>query len=941
MWGARAEISFDANAISASVVPDEIPHVRTDERRTIQIVGTPGFSEVGELVGRIEVEACLEDRDPCPTPSVIAEERELVWTIRAPSELDVPDTLAAPTPERVVRRGGTRSARDEVWVLAEPGLTDSGVDGLARRAASTSGGVVLGSLPELGIVQVAFPGASEEERDRHKATLEKMPGVARVINHWLPRVMTANLPDEYDADTWDSDLPGGEEWNLEMIRADDAWDTRSEAPAVSVTVIDHEIYGAHRDLADSVTETTTVRLPAIDDRGFPKIGERTDGHGTSVAGLACATGDNGFGISGTAWGCDLRGLNLLSDVPGDQELVDFIHAMTLAAAGPGSTDAPAVVNVSLAVGRGGNDCDHEPTDEERRQWGELASPIYRVMSDPDVLWVVGAGNSCRNSSYTNPLPSTLTLPRRGLGRLTPACGEEWCPGLRNVAMVAAVNSDDSLATYSSFGRPVQLAAPGGVDVASGDGIAAPYPYRTCGFLWWESLCMDAEAFTGDFGGTSAAAPHVAGLAALVMAEHPELDAAEVRTCIVAGARMAGRRASVPTHLPAGWQSAAERSDLTHTYVIDMAEALRCPEGVVGAYEIPVGRVCGSAPGVPLLPAGSSCVSAVDADLDGDELRDRLVLYFGKESDSIQHARAFLATGEISDAHLEGTSAPSMRAPEEVVDLDLDGGDEVVVTADNGANTLLQSVVSWDGDRLVQVEATGGTLGDARVTAPLIDGGGVSHMASWGCLDEDGDGTPEIIQSGFQGSFEYPRQYSWFETVYGWKGKTLVMVAERSGVGNGPWPQTYEDVWGYDIGRCGDDPPPAVEPLPPEPTTPLAAARGLLDAWSLHDERLASAFTGVSRFGSVFAPTEDPIRGLFRFDAHDYDPDSLECRMTGASRTLVGDRVKTAFCSVSPIGSGQGLFFVLEASGGGHHGFASDSARPWWAITSVALDFGGE
>jgi hypothetical protein len=331
---------------------------------------------------------------------------------------------------------------------------------------------------------------------------------------------------------------------------------------------------------------------------------------------------------------------------------------------------------------------------------------------------------------------------------------------------------------------------------------------------------------------------------------------------------------------------------------------------------------------------------VDADLDGDDLRDRLFLYFERGSESIQHARAFLATGETGDAQLDGSDlvSPEFRTPEAVVDLDLDGGDEVVVIADLGASTMLESVLSWDGDRLVSVYATGGTLGGVRVHAPLIEGGGISHLASWGCVDETGDGVPELVQSGFQGSFDYPDRYGRFETVYEWREKTLVMVAERSGVAYGRWPSSTSDLWGSDVGRCGDDPPPMVEPLPPEPATPLDAARGLLDAWSTGDERLATAFTGLRTLGSGLPIAEDPIRDLFRFDADDYDLGSLECRITGVLKSSIGDRVETAYCLVSPRAGGLPLNLLLEAPSGGHYGFGSDAARPWWAVTSAALLF---
>jgi subtilisin family serine protease len=141
----------------------------------------------------------------------------------------------------------------------------------------------------------------------------------------------------------------------------------------------------------------------------------------------------------------------------------------------------------------------------------LAGPSYStamldaIAASPDTLFVVAAGNSSENVEATPSYPCVYPLP--------------------NVVCVAATNQASQLSGYSSYGATsVDLAAPG-------DQILSTWPGGTYNDGW----------------GTSFATPHVAGLAALLKARHPEASALAIENAIMLGVEplpaLAGRTVS--------------------------------------------------------------------------------------------------------------------------------------------------------------------------------------------------------------------------------------------------------------------------------------------------------------------------------------------------------------------------------------------------------------
>ena len=119
--------------------------------------------------------------------------------------------------------------------------------------------------------------------------------------------------------------------------------------------------------------------------------------------------------------------------------------------------------------------------------------------------------------------------------------------------VSAVGPDGLLASYSSFGSTVDIAAPGG-DISDGD----------AGFGVWSTAWnyVTDTAILGANNGTSMAAPHVSGVAALLLAQDPTLTAADLKSRLIDYAVDAGAAGRDDEY---GWGIVNARNSLTQSF----------------------------------------------------------------------------------------------------------------------------------------------------------------------------------------------------------------------------------------------------------------------------------------------------------------------------------------------------------------------------------------
>jgi len=265
--------------------------------------------------------------------------------------------------------------------------------------------------------------------------------------------------------------------NLTQVGAPTAWAAGLSGAGVRVAVLDTGVDAAHPDLAGQVADAENFTdSPVVTDR---------NGHGTHVASLVAGTGAAAGGARrGVAFGATLLSGKVLGD-NGTGQFSWIIAGMEWAA-----THGAKVVNLSL-----GSDVPSTGRDP-------LSLAVNELTASANVLFVTTSGN-------TGPREATVGAPGAADAALT----------------VGAVDRRDALADFSSRGPRLgdhgikpDLVAPG-VDI-----IAA----RAAG----TSLGRPVDARYTRLSGTSMAAPHVAGAAALVAQQHPDWTPAMLKALLV-------------------------------------------------------------------------------------------------------------------------------------------------------------------------------------------------------------------------------------------------------------------------------------------------------------------------------------------------------------------------------------------------------------------------
>lgn len=256
------------------------------------------------------------------------------------------------------------------------------------------------------------------------------------------------------------------------IDAPEAWDITTGNRSTIVAVIDTGVDYNHPDLAANIW-TNPDEIPGdgidndgngyVDDvHGYDFVNHDADpmddqGHGTHVAGTIGAVGNNGVGVAGINWQVQIMALKFL-DATGSGSTSDAIDALNYAVA-----NGATIVNASW----GGD------------PYSQALYDAIRNARDAGVIFVAAAGNNGANNDQAPFYPAGYDL--------------------ANIIAVAATDRNDRLASFSNYGATtVDLAAPG-VDILS---TKPNNTYQTAS-------------------GTSMAAPHVAGVAALVRGLHPD------------------------------------------------------------------------------------------------------------------------------------------------------------------------------------------------------------------------------------------------------------------------------------------------------------------------------------------------------------------------------------------------------------------------------------
>ncbi|MFH8366281.1 S8 family serine peptidase [Streptomyces sp. NPDC018031] len=322
-------------------------------------------------------------------------------------------------------------------------------------------------------------------------------------------------PDDTEyAKQWDLFEPTG------GMNVPGAW-TTSTGANTTVAVLDTG-YVAHSDLAanivpgyDFISDAARARdnngrdsnpadqgdWSAAGECGTDSKASTSSWHGTHVAGTIGAVTHNGKGVAGVAYGAKIQPVRVLGKCGGSS--IDIADAITWASGGsvpgvPANPTPAKVINMSLG---GASVC-------SSTYQNAINAAVKRGTSV-----VVSAGNSNKDAAGFQPA------------------------GCANVINVASTNRTGDKAFYSNWGSTVDVSAPGGETRRATD---TPGTVTTPENGILSTLNAGTSTPAGEnykpYQGTSMAAPHIAGLAALMISAKPDLTPAQVEQALKDNAR---------------------------------------------------------------------------------------------------------------------------------------------------------------------------------------------------------------------------------------------------------------------------------------------------------------------------------------------------------------------------------------------------------------------
>ena len=291
------------------------------------------------------------------------------------------------------------------------------------------------------------------------------------------------------------------------------WESGRHGEDVVISIVDDGVESAHPDLTDRIVpqagydyrdqdpQPEPEGANGVDAEGKPAA----DSHGTAVAGVAAASGNNGIGVAGAAYAARLVPIRLIGGNAGDDQeakamahRLDLVHisnnswgadddGKTITAPGP---LMKAALDTALSQGRGG------------------LGTIF--------VWSAGNGgneqDNANNDGYANH-PGTIA--------------------------VGALNDLGHRADYSEPGSCLIVSAPSGNDKSR---LPGSFTTDLLGERGYNRADVESDIaeidYTSTFNGTSSAAPLVSGVVALMLQANPKLGWRDVQEVLIRSAAMA-------------------------------------------------------------------------------------------------------------------------------------------------------------------------------------------------------------------------------------------------------------------------------------------------------------------------------------------------------------------------------------------------------------------
>ena len=394
-----------------------------------------------------------------------------------------------------------------------------------RVSAKVSPGTDIGALATqvqaVSVETMAFNGslavfhAGESSGLALAARLRQHPEVLRaevILGRYLtPKVQPNDplLPQQWTLkNTGQSGGTPGADANVFPV-----WESGRHGEDVVISIVDDGVESAHPDLTDRIVpqagydyrdqdpQPEPEGTNGVDAEGKPAA----DSHGTAVAGVAAASGNNGIGVAGAAYAARLVPIRLIGGNAGDDQeakamahRLDLVHisnnswgadddGKTITAPGP---LMKAALDTALSQGRGG------------------LGTIF--------VWSAGNGgneqDNANNDGYANH-PGTIA--------------------------VGALNDLGHRADYSEPGACLIVSAPSGNDKSR---LPGSFTTDLLGERGYNRADVESDIaeidYTSTFNGTSSAAPLVSGVVALMLQANPKLGWRDVQEVLIRSAAMA-------------------------------------------------------------------------------------------------------------------------------------------------------------------------------------------------------------------------------------------------------------------------------------------------------------------------------------------------------------------------------------------------------------------
>lgn len=458
---------------------------------------------------------------------------------------------------------------NELLVYSKASASESQIQKLAQQL----GGSIVGKIPQIRMWQIRFPdpkGDPQKLQERLDNCLQEP-----IVVHCHPNEVLSPLevyPDDgYSwegtnddcscSEAWEDVDIKNQVWGQWAIKLPKAWDITTGSPNFPIAIIDEGVQVGHRD---------------FEEAGVKMFGSSLkNNHGTHVAGILGARGNNGMDIAGVNWNAPLWFYEV-DGFWGDDDWVGEFEGIPLSAlqnAFVVAVEDDEVRLINYSYGRDWSDkwtgekwCPADGSSAGGYSWEAWETglenqkdawrPVLDLLEEAGVLVVAAAGNNsdlmgkkCEVDAKWTGGPQSLADEYVDTVLLVASVGDPIDTGSLFESWSGAWSS---LSPFSSTGDTVSVAAPGAQIL---------------------SLCQFGSldcplAHTIYRSGTSMAAPFVTGLASLIWSIRPDMLPGEVIQRIIAGAVRGGETVAHPN---------AQDLPPEGLFVIDAWESLRTIE----------------------------------------------------------------------------------------------------------------------------------------------------------------------------------------------------------------------------------------------------------------------------------------------------------------------------------------------------------------------------